>query len=51
MSEHQLKVIENNSFLGKNKYLIPNLGNKNLQTSIAKLYVNLGLQQKKITEY
>ena len=51
MSEYQLKVIENNAFLGKNKYLIPNLGNKKLQTSISKLYVNLGLKLKKIIEY
>ena len=30
MSEYQLKVMENNVFLGKNKYLIPNLGNKKI---------------------
>ena len=31
MSEYQLKVIENNIFVGKNKYLIPNLGNKKIK--------------------
>ena len=30
MSEYHLNVIENNAFLGKNEYLIPNLVNRKI---------------------
>ena len=37
LSDYQLQIIEhNNFFLGKNKKLFPNLGNKNIQTPLSK---------------
>ena len=56
-SEYQLQIIEDNNFsFGKNKKLIPNLGNKRkckLHYQNLKLYLNLGLQFKiqKILEF
>ena len=54
MSKYQLEVIGDNFSLGKNKKLISNLGNKRkykLHYQNLKLYLNLGLQLKKIIEY
>ena len=52
LSDYQLQIIEhNNFFLGKNKKLFPNLGNKRtykLHYQNLKLYLSLGLQLKKI---
>ena len=55
LSNYQLQIIEdNNFFLGKNKKLLPNLGNKGkykLHYRNLKLYSSLALQLKKFMKH
>ena len=38
LSDYQSQIIEDNNFPhGKNKKLIPNIGNKKIQTSLSKI--------------
>ena len=52
LTKYQLQITEDNNFsLGKNKKLIPNLGNKRIYKfhyQNLKLCLNLGLQLRKI---
>ena len=55
LSDYQLQIIgDNNVCLGKNKKLIPNVGNKRkykLHYQKLNLYFNLGLQFKKMIDW
>ena len=55
LSQYQLQIIDNNNFsLGKNKRLVPNLGNKRkhkLHYQNLKLYFHLDSQLKNSIEY